>query len=553
MPIFQTLCGDTRKLCCIALSTFLFAFLHSAPTFAADYYIKNDGNDALDGSSDATAWRTLDNLGSRVEDGARVFLRAGDVWHDSTLNISWAGTSNQNALVSCYVVTNGREVECNPAIHIRPEINGTFEASCQDDLSCDLNNGNAVPESISQALVDVRRSNVTVRNLALRDSAGAFAQSARDLTNIVFDNLVMERSAHRIITYGRGNTYVTMMNSTATDFNRCTWKRFPACEGKPWPGGVMVSDSQPAHALFENNTITDGYGEGFICLRASHVIMRENRVGNIRSARYYLDNCKDSVVERNIAWGDDTNEFWRGTGVAIAVEDYRADTAGDSVRLTVRNNLLSGLRNCVSGGMKVGSKELGRVIGAKIYGNTCVDPYKFALDITVDASNVDEWDVQNNIFYAPNTAPPSSTGFATGEPCRVPSSSRIAFAGNLWNREPADTDCRGSGDIIGSPRVKTAISQFRGMDSSNPPTVEDFRLNEGSPAIGAGVRLQQTVLDADDHPISNAGESQCKTLDERQLSQDFDCRARNATPTMGALLLNSALPRPLPPIILLGN
>jgi len=56
----------------------------SCPAWAATYYVKNGGNDSLDGLSDSTAWATVARVASTVRSGDTVYFRSQDTWEFST-------------------------------------------------------------------------------------------------------------------------------------------------------------------------------------------------------------------------------------------------------------------------------------------------------------------------------------------------------------------------------------------------------------------------------------------------------------------------------------
>lgn len=77
------------------------------------YHVKNTGNDALDGLTDATAWQTLSKVISfSFASGDSVLLKSGDTWHEklivpnSNLNFGAYGTGNK-PLITGFVVATG--------------------------------------------------------------------------------------------------------------------------------------------------------------------------------------------------------------------------------------------------------------------------------------------------------------------------------------------------------------------------------------------------------------------------------------------------------------
>jgi len=79
----------------LLLSLALFGALSAS---AAEWHVSGDGNDANDGRTPATAWRTLQRADSAVKPGDEVLVGNGVYTNDQTgdgsavLNIASAGT-----------------------------------------------------------------------------------------------------------------------------------------------------------------------------------------------------------------------------------------------------------------------------------------------------------------------------------------------------------------------------------------------------------------------------------------------------------------------------
>ncbi|MFU8814052.1 MAG: right-handed parallel beta-helix repeat-containing protein, partial [Pseudomonadales bacterium] len=407
---------------------------------------------------------------------------------------------------------------------------------------CAIDSSRAVPSSGWQGLVVINGNNVTVRNLRLRDSAGAAitfpATSVQ--RNIVIENNDIADWAKAIINANRVQ-HIVIRGNVARNGNWCDLHKYPGCTGEWWAAGIYINNSSPAHALLENNVVTGNYGEGLSCLRSSHVIIRGNRVGNLRSALYYLDNCSDSVVEKNIGWSDPTKKWhWRGTGmdgITIAVEDYNDSTARGSMNNIIRNNMIAAMGACIRVDMDSRAREQGRQVGAKIYGNTCMGiPGNGFLNFLSDR-NVRMLEVRNNIFHSS----PSSQ-----DPCRNNAPNSVSMSANLWSKTPANGSCRGKGDVVGDPRVQGSGWAAKSFD--NPPKASDFQLRSDSPARSAGVALTSKLGHADQLLASAFVRSPCAIFDTSDLSHDFNCTRRSAKPNLGALEDGGAT-RPQAPVL----
>ena len=58
----------------------LVIILWASQVWGATYYVKNGGNDSLDGLSDATAWATIAKVTATVKSGDTVYFRSQDTW-----------------------------------------------------------------------------------------------------------------------------------------------------------------------------------------------------------------------------------------------------------------------------------------------------------------------------------------------------------------------------------------------------------------------------------------------------------------------------------------
>ena len=69
-----------RKIFLIILIVLL-----ASQAWSATYYVKNGGNDSLDGLSDSTAWATIAKVSATVISGDTVYFRSQDTWSASSM------------------------------------------------------------------------------------------------------------------------------------------------------------------------------------------------------------------------------------------------------------------------------------------------------------------------------------------------------------------------------------------------------------------------------------------------------------------------------------
>lgn len=84
----------------------LLCFL-SLSASATNYYVKNGGNDALAGTSDANAWETITKVNAvwnagTFAPGDSILFNRGDEWTGVTLTVKESGTSGHPIVVSAY-------------------------------------------------------------------------------------------------------------------------------------------------------------------------------------------------------------------------------------------------------------------------------------------------------------------------------------------------------------------------------------------------------------------------------------------------------------------
>ena len=536
-----------------AANLFLFS-MGFGNSVSADYFVSNSGNDANDGRSHATAWATIDKVNAAtLSTGSDVYFETGGVWHDQQLWIDWSGTATDPVRIGCYKLVGGKETDC-AAGDLRPEINGTLDAACLADLTCTINGQNhdgspgttSVPPIRWQGLIEIKADYVHISYLKLLDSAGSAisTENNKNRKGYVFEDLEVTRTANRLISFGRRTTDMVVRNSSFSKYNYCdygsgNYNPWNVCSAKAWPGGIFIWDSRNANALIENNTVTEGYGEGINCLQSSHVIIRGNRVGNLRSTRIYLDNCSNTIVENNIVWGDPGLD-WHftplgGEGISVFIENYQY--MYNSLNNVVRNNIMTGLGKCLQVGLHHDVGDEWKV-GAEVYGNTCLHPTHTGFDFGGAAGRgFETLIVKNNIIYAPH---------AERQECSMSSwaDDVIEVSNNLFSgSSKVDQGCIGQDSVFSDPMIDISASEAAAFDHELMPIVSDFKLSTGSPAIDAGLQLGdlRTSITYSNNELLQSGCSEDTTA---ALSYDINCNLRGNPPVLGALELTSSTPKP---------
>lgn len=73
-----------------------------SPLFATDYYVKNGGNDGLDGESDGNAWETIGKVrGETFSPGDNIYFKCGSTWR-GCVDVPDEGTSGNRITFGAY-------------------------------------------------------------------------------------------------------------------------------------------------------------------------------------------------------------------------------------------------------------------------------------------------------------------------------------------------------------------------------------------------------------------------------------------------------------------
>lgn len=514
------------------------------PTGTTQAYFLNcsSGNDSAAGNTPGSAWRTLGKVrGFTFSSGADVYVLAGTVCEDQYLEVDWSGTASNPVIIGSYYVVGGTPYS-GYAGSARPEINGNYTRACHAWVAstCPVNHpkisrGSPIPASYYSGLVQFAASYVTVRDLAIHDSAGTcLASSSNAWHHLTLDNLDVDFCLAPGFNFN--NQYVTVRNSR---FNQVSLDRVSGLHSPPWPVALLIRGQRPAYFLFEDNVLSNTSGEGLGCLQSSRCIVRNNTFENVSGPFLYLDNNFDSVYEGNLIYGpyykdDETGETAAKASWAfsVAVEPYGNASCSQTFNATglvIRNNLIANLGTAfhfsVFGFSNVNNTSCdpqaqGFKVGAKIYGNTVVGVDEL-IDQNDAAANVDAIEIRNNVF---------ADSEAT---CLISAPSKATLSHNVFDTTPSDSDCLGTNAVVGDTDMDPALLT---VSAENPADPADFELGNSSVAINAGLALTATILDVNDY-LQFAESTTCAISAAnwvKGLAVDYDCGARSNPPDIGA-------------------
>src|SRR5688572_12756593 len=288
--------------------------------WAATYYVKNDGSDRASGTSDATAWATLERVNRQTfAPGDKVLFREGDRWQ-GRLAVDWSGTASAYATVGAYHVENGKTVE--GFRDQRPVIEGA---------------GRYPPGGIYDALIIVNTHDyVRIENLEVRNSEGrgiAFRRSNyADVVNVVVDGAYVD--GIHFLDSAHGSVSRSLVTHAGLVFPRDGRKH-------PWAAAITFTDSDSGRVV--DTTVAETYGEGINTNGGSKgTLIEGNRLFAVRAVGIYADAAPNTTIRRNLVVGTANREFWRdedsvGAGIAINNEKYHYKAGGGSLTTDIQS------------------------------------------------------------------------------------------------------------------------------------------------------------------------------------------------------------------------
>jgi len=319
--------------CRIRSSTLLRVFVitvaiaAAADGYAATYYVRSGGDDAEDGRSHDTAWRTLSKVNAyRFASGDRVLFYEGNVW-TGQLVVDWAGTAETPVIVGAYYLAQGEPVRGFRAAP--PVIDG-------EDM---------VPEQFD-GLVRVKTDYVRVENLSVVNSRGRGIQFEDADYGVVAD--CETRNSYKSgIKFVRSQYAVVQRNSVTRA------GRSGHMDGGTWGGAIELVASNDG--LVRDNRVVEVHGEG---INANHgstgTVIQDNYVFGAQAVGIYVDAAPNTTVRRNIVVGTSNSEFWRtsrsvGAGIVLNNESYHYAANGGELDATVQSRRAKIYGNLVSG------------------------------------------------------------------------------------------------------------------------------------------------------------------------------------------------------------
>jgi len=489
----------------------IIIFIMPLSAFAETYYVKNDGNDNLAGTTDATAWATIGKVNSSVSaTGDDVYFKCGDTWTGTRLYVDWYGTSGNRAIIGAYYGDGTIGVSGN-----KPIIDGD----------------NSAPSTYTDGLIYVVGGPyVTVENIKIINSAG---HGLRFHTNTDYgyaDNVDAQDIDNAGIMWWYSD------NGKATD---CTITlaamAYHRGEIGDWPACLMAAYSQ--NAEFQNCKVYNVHGEGIGLYKNSHGgLVEKCLVYNAEKVGIYIEGSHDCIIRHNLVYGTTDTTYHRYTNPP---QSGAAIWQGDEgwVPYTSYNNKIYGNLVAYTAYGFVGASEGYGLTNVEVYNNTFIG---------CDATFWISASIFSNSAYRNNISWPRS-GANYGHYRGTSDTLSLVWSNNNWSTSVSG-DRSGTGDVIGVP----SLSKTTGWDTLTAGSLDgtQFALQGGADNIDAGYNVgsssiydQTPNVDESDWtatPISVALEDQDGHGDSWEIGGDVYTTTGNPPPEVESVTISSS-------------
>jgi parallel beta-helix repeat protein len=257
--------------------------------------------------------------------------------------------------------------------------------------------------------------------------------------------------------------------------------------GANWGGGIVIGDSDPAHAysglnsVVRNNAVYDTYGEGILCMYTDNVLIEGNRVWDNWAEDIYLDQCSYTTIRNNLIYYTTDHEYWRfehpASGIEFSDEGIIPQHPVGHDQM-IYNNII------VNTGFGIffwtGLVPSSALINDTILYNTIVSNFDYGIGIKIGKPNAINQNtlIMDNLIQVLGDTPLALDSDPT-------TTQGITFTHNMWSKKPSLT---GSGDIIGDPLL---TNSNQSIDVSIDPYW--YTLTSLSPAIGHALNTDVTM------------------------------------------------------------
>lgn len=485
----------------IIILTVLFGFV--LPGHAATYYISNAGNDNNAGTSEAEAWRSLSKASSMtLQPGDLLLLECGGVWNEQ-LCPKGSGTEEQPIVLGCYGTGN------------KPLINGSGASG--------LYYGGAV-SLFNQSYWTIQDIEVTnqAEEMSWRHGISAYYE------DVIGHGIVIKNVRVHDVMGGKGDG--SRPQSTQNWSSGISVRAVATKKNATYVDDVLIENCEVSNVRRSGIIVASNFNSPIALAEGSYshnITVRNNIVNNIWGDGIVIAGVDGGVIEHNIAydtnlmslngyptanvgiWGIHSNNLtfrYNESYLCHTTHDgYGYDIDGDNNNIVFEHNyshdndggfmLLVNYRNnnftvrynisqndhqwFIACAHFPQSPSSFWNISGKIYNNTFYSKERGLKNIIM-LGRPRYMELYNNIFYAESNEiseiPPTY-------PLNIKRSNNLYYFGK--SEKPMFIEEENA--IIGkNPLLVAAGSGKNGID-----TVSGYKLFEDSPAIGAGIIVDE--------------------------------------------------------------
>jgi len=441
--------------------------------FSQNYYVKNGGNDSLAGTSDATAWETIDKVNNTsMVTGDDVFFKCGDEW-SLTANINriymdWEGTAVNRVIIGAYYMDGDTEVigvSGNKPIF---NANKVYPLGDWDESR----NGDAFRCWYM--------SYITIQDLRIINSKG------RGI-NVAWGTSMEALRVETDSTTASGIQFYDIEDGLIEDCDvREHGQIFNEYPGHNWPAGIAVV--QNGHNVTVRHCkIHEGYGEGIgNYFYSDNTIIEDNILYDNRCHQIYISAAQYATIRRNVIYHTTNQTYWRdhtdgvrspSYGIAVGDEPYYAPYIS---YVDIYDNFISGERIGISLFTDSNDHPNDLLKDVNVYNNSIID-CKWGFYIPIGPFQ--NCNIKNNIIWSIT----STSDWPAGSYYGLASTPGITWSNNNWTTTAA-YPYSGTGDVIGTANL-LKTSGWRSIVNWDDLDYDDFSVTATSPGIETGVNL----------------------------------------------------------------
>jgi hypothetical protein len=532
------------------LLLFLFWTFFSLAS-ATNYYVSSStGNDALDGKSIATAWKTISKVnGKTFLPGDSILFKRGDSWRECLI-------MNSSGISSNYIVYSTFGTGVNPRIL------GSTRAITWTQFSTNIWKS---ATTISANPYTNLSTEIFFVNTDSTRSWGTYKSGTAGLAaeyewTWVTNNIYVYSPTDPTTKYA--SVEVPQRESTV-NMNKKNYIHFNGIDMRYsyWSGygydfmhndmyeqfGLIIENSEIGCIGAWDPSIEQGYG---IEVVYSDMIVRNNIFHDCGRRGFAMDVYGNGYTARDILVED--NEFYNGfhtTGLDI---DVGAGYTGSLDSITVRHNFFYETSTTRSSDFSnlifiqnnnTGACTINNVL---IYSNVFKWPNGYGI-LMESAQSVF---IYNNVFYDKNVN-------ATWAPfVAAQGTTHATVKNNIFFRSSgSSSDVEKNSYTINDYNLfyncTVSGSETHGIFSKNPlfvnPGINDFHLQPASPAIGSGIAIPEVSLDFKDIAFTNPPNIGCHATPLPTSNPVFlSASIENATPSLLEVTFNKTLANIVP-------